>query len=264
MRNTTGIRPVGAGTASSRLQRAGRGRAADLLGLHVVEELEAHRAARRLVAGLHAGVAGRDALHHHARAHVVVVGEQAVGVGDEDAAVRVGVGSGDRGDRAALLAGGGVGLLQQLDLAGLLDGFGRDDVVDAFADRSRLVVQRGGAHTAATATGRGRGRFTRGAETLGRQIRRVREAGGVAAHDADAGAAIAARHELLDATVVEAGARRPPILHEHLGEVAATAQRVLDRGLQDTLDRSARACAARLFGRLRVAEGAQVTPVCLS
>ena len=73
-------------------------------GMDGVEQLEAHRAARRLVARLHAGVAGRDALHHHARAHPVVVGEQPVGVGDQDAAVRVGVRSGHRRDRAALLA----------------------------------------------------------------------------------------------------------------------------------------------------------------
>ena len=118
---------------------------------------------------------------------------------------------------------------EQLDLAGLLDGLRRD--------RRRRGARRGGrwrrerdrAHAAATAARGGRGRVARGEQALGREVGGVREAGGVAAHDAQAGAAIAARHELLDAAVVEAGARRAPILHEHLGEVAAAAQRALER-----------------------------------
>ncbi len=70
-----------------RQRPAGRA-AADLFGRDRVEELEAHRPARRLVRGLHAGVARRDALHRHARTDPVVVGEQSVGVGDQDAAAR--------------------------------------------------------------------------------------------------------------------------------------------------------------------------------
>ena len=63
----------------------------------------------------------------------------------------------------------------------------------------------------------------------GGQVGGVREAGRVAPHDPDAGAAFAPGHELFDAAVVEAGARRAPVLDEDLGEVAAVAQRVVER-----------------------------------
>ena len=53
----------------------------------------------------------------------------------------------------------------------------------------------------------------------------VGEAGGVARDDADAGAAVAAAGDLLDPAVVEAGRRRALVLDEHLGELAAGAQR---------------------------------------
>ncbi len=118
------------GNRVEQAQRARRRRAPDFLRLHRVEQLEAHRAAGRLVAGLHAGVAGRDALHHHPRAHLVVVGEQAVGVGNLDAAVRVGVRRGDRRDRAWPCSRAAASARrEQLDLARLLDRLGRDEVV---------------------------------------------------------------------------------------------------------------------------------------
>ena len=80
----------------------------------------------RLHAGLHAGVAHRDALDHEPGPDLVVLGEQAVGVRDEDAAARVGVRGTDLADRVRLGAGGGVGALEHLDLARLGDGFGED------------------------------------------------------------------------------------------------------------------------------------------
>ena len=99
--STTGIRPDGAGTASSNVSAVFAGLPADVLGRKGVEELEAHRAAGRVVPGLHSGVAGGDALHRHARADPVVVGDESVGVRDEDAAAGVGVRRGHRRDRAA-------------------------------------------------------------------------------------------------------------------------------------------------------------------
>ena len=67
------------------------------------------------------------------------------------------------------------------------------------------------------------------------QVGGVGEAGGLADHDPDAGAAVAARGQLLDPAVVEHGRRRPLVLDEHLGEVAAGAegggQRALDDGV---------------------------------
>ena len=61
----------------------------------------------------------------------------------------------------------------------------------------------------------------------------MREPGRLAANDADARATLTARDELLDAAVVEPDARRAPVLDEHLGEVAAVAQRVFERRTED-------------------------------
>ena len=98
---TTGIVPDGAGRAASLQQRPlGRlaGEVVDVVG---VEQLEADRAAERLVAGLHAGVARGHRHHGEQRADLVVLGEEAVAVGDEDAAAAVAVAGGDLGDGRA-------------------------------------------------------------------------------------------------------------------------------------------------------------------
>ena len=60
----------------------------------------------------------------------------------------------------------------------------------------------------------------------------MREPCRIAANHAQSGAAIATGDELFDPTVVEATARRSPILDEHLGEVAAAAQRAIESRLQ--------------------------------
>ena len=57
------------------------------------------------------------------------------------------------------------------------------------------------------------------------EVGRVGEAGGVALDDADAGATVATTGDLLDPAVVERGHRRPLVLDEHLGELAAGAHR---------------------------------------
>ena len=129
------------------------------------------------------------------------------------------------------LARGGVGPSEQLDLAPLLDGFRRD--LHLVRPWRGLGRQARDMHTAARAAGRaGRG-LRRDAQPVRREVGGVREPGRVAAHDADAGAAFAAGDELLGAAVVEAGARGAPVLDEHLGEVAAVAQRVFERRTQD-------------------------------
>ena len=117
--STTGSLPDGAGPGPQHRERAVGGGAGDLLGLDLVEELEPDRPPGRLHAGLHPGVADRDALHHEAGADLVVLGEQAVGVGDEDAAPRVGVRGAHLTDRVGPGAGRGVGALEHLDLARL-------------------------------------------------------------------------------------------------------------------------------------------------
>ena len=88
-------------------------------------------------------------------------------------------------------------------------------------------------HTTAHAPGRaGRG-LRRDAQPVRREVGRVREPRRVAAHDADPRAPFPAGDELLGAAVVEAGARRAPVLDEHLREVAAVAQRVFECRAQD-------------------------------
>src|SRR5207248_2359244 len=61
------------------------------------------------------------------------------------------------------------------------------------------------------------------------------EPGRVATHDADAGAAVEPRSELLDAAVVESGRRAPLVLGEHLGELATAAQCRPEDALEDGL-----------------------------
>ena len=78
------------------------------------------------------------------------------------------------------------------------------------------------------------------------------------------GAAVATRDELLDATVVEAAARRAPILDEHLGEVAAVAQRVVERRLQHVVfDHRAtrdRVATCRVGAGLPIVSGMALAP----
>ena len=57
----------------------------------------------------------------------------------------------------------------------------------------------------------------------------------VSSHHADAGAAVEARGQLLDATVVEMTGREPLVLREHLGEVAARAQSHREDALDDVV-----------------------------
>ena len=74
---------------------------------------------RALEAGLHAGVAVGDDADAHRLADLLVVGEQAVGVGDQDALAAVAVARADLHDGAAAGAGRLVDPLQQRDLVGL-------------------------------------------------------------------------------------------------------------------------------------------------
>ncbi len=112
-----------------------------------------------------------------------------------------------------------VGPRQQRDLAGLghVLGIGLDEVRpgDVLArERHRL-------HAAATTAGGGRRRPSGLGQTGLGQVGRVGEPGGVADDHPDAGASIAPGGELLDLAVVEHGGRRPLVLGEDLGEVAA-------------------------------------------
>ena len=88
---TTGIWPLGAGRAFSLVRARSAARAGQLLDVVEVEQLEADGVADALAAGLHAGVAGGHARHREQGAHLVVAGEQAVAVGDQDAAAAVAV-----------------------------------------------------------------------------------------------------------------------------------------------------------------------------
>src|SRR4029079_12868474 len=107
--------------------------------------------------GLHAGVTGGHARDREEGLHLVVGGEQAVAVGDEDAAASVAVAGRHLADGAALLARDLVGPSQQLDLAGLGHVAGVD--LDHVGGRGRPAGEIDGAGAATTAAGGGRGRF---------------------------------------------------------------------------------------------------------
>ena len=184
---TTGSLPLGAGRAFS-LSRARRAavRATSSTSTSV-EQLEADRAAGRLEAGLHAGVAGGHALHHEEGAHLVVVGEQAVAVGDEDAPAAVGVGRAAPGGssrprpRAAASARWSSSTLRALGTSAGYSAIGVGLPVGARLERDL-------AHAPTAGAGRGRGRLGRGLQPRLGEVGGVGEAGGVAAHDPDAGA----------------------------------------------------------------------------
>ena len=90
-------------------ERPRRGDAGDLLGCVLVEVLEPDREPGRLHPGLHPGVPDRDAADHEPGPDLVVLGEQPVGVRDEDPATTVRVARGDLAHRVALGPRGLVG-----------------------------------------------------------------------------------------------------------------------------------------------------------
>ena len=113
----------------------------------------------------------------------------------------------------------------------------------AFATSAGLHLGRAGVvdlgrgqrhHPCAAAAIPGRGRRGRGRrrEPGRRQVGGVREPGGLADDDPDAGAAVAPGRQLLDPAVVEEGRRRALVLGEDLGEVAPGPQRLGQHGRQ--------------------------------
>src|SRR3546814_11572963 len=108
------------------LRRPPRSTRTDTLFPYTTLFRSADGATERLVPGLHAGVAGGHCHHREEGAHLVVLGEQALAVGHEDAPTAVAVAGGDLADRRTRRPGGFVGALQQLDLAALGDLVGVD------------------------------------------------------------------------------------------------------------------------------------------
>jgi hypothetical protein len=123
-----------------------------------------------------------------------------------------------------------VGPLQDLGLAGLRNRFRQH--ADLVGRRHRLALQRRDVGGALRTPGRGGGSLGRGLQARLAQVGGVGEAGGVAPHHADAGAPLAPGDELLDLGVVEARRRAPTVFGEHLREIAAVAQRGLQRALE--------------------------------
>ena len=106
-------------------QRPLGGRAGHLLGVELVEQLEADGVAGALEAGLEAAVAQRRAADHEPGADPVVFHQQPVGVGDQHPLAGVGVGGRHLADGAAGGPGGVVGPAQDLGLAELLHRLGQ-------------------------------------------------------------------------------------------------------------------------------------------
>ena len=189
--------------------------------------------ADRLVAGLHAGVAARDGRDPEEGLDLVVLGEEAVGVRDEDAAPAVGVRGRHLHDRGALSSPGRVGPLQQLDLHRLGDRLGCREHLVGPADLASGEVDDLGA--AGAAAGGGARRLGRGQQALLAEVGSVGVAGGLADDHPDAGSAVTPGAQLLDLAVIERRRRRAAVFGEHLGEVAAAAERRAQHLLQHRL-----------------------------
>ena len=93
-------------------------------------------------------------------------------------------------------------------------------IVDVVRPARRRAGEVDGAVAATAAARRGRGRLGGRPQAGLGQVGGVREPGGLADDDPDAGAAVAPGAELLDLAVVEQGRRGPLVLDEHLGELA--------------------------------------------
>ena len=205
----------------------------DLLGRDLVEQLEADRPTGRLHPRLHPGVAVGDAVHEEARPHLVVFGEEAVGVGHEDPSSGVGIRGAHLEDRVALGPRRIVGPSQEVGLARLLDGLGQD--LHLVRTRCVLTRQRDDVGRPGVTTRRGCCRLGRITQTVFAEVSGVGEAGRRAANDTDPCAPLPARHHLLHPAVVEPGGGGAPILHEDLGEITAVAQRRAQRAIEDGL-----------------------------
>ena len=155
---TMGTSPEGAGRAESLVRARAAARAGDVLDGMALEDLEALGAGERLVPGLHAGVAVGDADDVEAGPDLVVLGEEAVGVRDEDATAAVAAADLDLRDGVAGGACGVVGPGEELELAGLVDDSGR--VVGAVAVTA-TAVERDRPGAAARRRGRRRRRLGR-------------------------------------------------------------------------------------------------------
>ncbi len=212
------MRPDRRGAGPELEQRALGRLAGEVFDVVTVEQLEADRMADRLVARLHAGVAARDRVDPEPRLDLIVLGEQSVGVGHEDAPAFVDVDGRDLDDRRALGPGRSVGPLQELDL----DRFGHRLRRGRHLVRPvhRLAGQVDHPSASARTPRRGTGGLGCGEQpTLG-EIGRVGVPRGLADDDPDPRAPIASGAQLLDLAVIERRRRRAPVLGEHLREIA--------------------------------------------
>ena len=187
----------------------------------------------RLVPRLHAGVTARDRGDPEEGLDLVILGEEAVGVRDEDAAAAVRVRRRDLHDRGAFAPGSRVGPLQQLDLDGLRNRLGCSQHLVGPADLSPGEVDHLGA-ARSTPGGRAR-RLGRREQALLAEVGGVRVAGRLTDDDAHPGSAVTPGAQLLDLPIVERGRGRSAVFGEHLSEVAAAAERRAQHLLQHRL-----------------------------
>ncbi len=225
-------RPRGSRPGFKLRRRHPRCVAGQRLDVDAIERLEADGVTDRLEAGLHPGVAvGDDADARHAAGDRVVA-QHTVGVGDENVLAAVGVRRRHLNDRLARRAGGFIDAPQQLDF-GRLRHTTRIDLDGVDAVPRRLLEGR--CHGAGSVAGRRRRCLGGGVEAALGQVTGVGVASRLAGKDANAGAAVAAAVDLLDATVVKAGRRRAFVLGVDLGEVAAGTHRRRQHSLEDVV-----------------------------
>ena len=198
-------------------ERHARGIAGECLHIDGIEHLEAHGLACALEAGLHTRVGRGHHAHAHQRPHLFVFGQHTVGVRDEDAAAAVAVAGRHLHDRRPSAARGIVDTAQQVDLGGLRDAVGI--LLDRVHLRGGHTAEGHGAHPATALAGSGSRSLGSGSQARFAEIGRMGEAGGVALHHPDSGAAVAAAGDLFDAAVIEASRGGALVLHEHFREV---------------------------------------------
>ena len=165
--------------------------------------------------------------HREQGANLIVLSQQPVAVGDENATSAVAVASADLGDRVADRAGLIVGSGQQLDLGCLRDRLRKRADFDVAAGVLPLEIYF--ADSTATALGGRSSCLGRGAKARFTQVGGMRESGGFSCDNTNTRTTISPGRQFLDPPVVEERRRRALVLDEHLGKVGASKQSCIER-----------------------------------
>ena len=184
------------------------------------QEFEASRSGQGAVPGLHTAVTVGHARHGEASAHLVVRGENSLGVGHQESSRRIRQSHLHLADGVTARARHFVGAHHQFDLLGL------GHVRRRHLGARRIVAQALEfhlAHSPSTLTRDGGGGSSGRQQSRFREVRGVREPGGLADHDSHTSPTRSARTQLLDTSLIQRRRCVGAILHEDFGEISASA-----------------------------------------